>query len=84
MDIRQTLVVHASFIPLLKQLKESHQKASLLVDENGLSREEGYVAHLLEGEGAEDTLVHLDNGKVITLKSIVAVNGTFLSDYSEC
>lgn len=84
MDIRHTLVVHATFIPLLKQLKEAHQKASLLVDDNGLGREEGGISHILEGEGAEDTLIHLDNGKVIPLKSIVAVNGTFLSDYSQC
>jgi hypothetical protein len=82
MDIRQTLVVHATFIQMLNQLKESHHTAALLFDDQGLTREEGLISQIVEDE--KGTLVQLDNGRLIPLHSIVAVNGVFLSDYSEC
>ncbi len=82
MDKRDTLVVHATFLPILQSLQAAQQKASLLVDDQGIGREEGLITQITEADG--DTLIHLSNGKIIDLKTIVAVNGTFLSDYSEC
>jgi hypothetical protein len=82
MDKRDTLVVHATFLEILQSIQSEHQKASLLVDNNGIGREEGKITQI--SRSGNDTLVHLDNGKVIDLKTIIAVNGTFLSDYSEC
>jgi hypothetical protein len=82
MDKRDTLIVHASFLEILESLKASQQKASLLVDDGGIGREEGVIADIIK-EG-EKTMIHLNNGSIIKLQNIVAVNGTFLSDYSEC
>ena len=82
MDIRQTLLVHATFLQVLNQLKETHHTASLLVDDQGLTREEGLITQIIEDE--KGTLIQLNNGKLIQLNTIVAVNGVFLSDYSEC
>lgn len=82
MDIRQTLVVHSTFEQMLNELKENGRPAALLFDEQGLTRHEGTVTQLREEAGIMN--VHLSDGKIIPLKAIVAVNGVFLSDYSEC
>jgi hypothetical protein len=82
MDTRQTLVVHASFLQILHELKELQQKASHLIDDNGLCREEGFITQIIEED--KSAFIHLSNGKTISLQAIVAVNGIFLSDYSEC
>ena len=82
MDSRQTLVVHATFEQMLNELKENKQPAALLFDEEGLTRHEGTVTQLREETG--EMYVDLSDGKSIPLKAIVAVNGIFLSDYSEC
>lgn len=55
---------------------------SFLVDHGGLERVEGYIRSI-------DTAVplpflELENGMRILVKDIVAINGTFLSAYSEC
>jgi hypothetical protein len=82
MDKRDTLIVHASFLEILESLKASQQKASLLVDNGGIGREEGVIVDIIKED--EKIKIHLSNGHVIELQNIVAVNGTFLSDYSEC
>lgn len=82
MDIRQTLVVHTTFEQMLNELKENGRPAALLFDEGGLTRHEGTVTQLRDEAGIMN--VHLSDGKIIPLKAIVAVNGVFLSDYSEC
>ena len=82
MDKRETLVVHASFLELLENLKATQQKASLLVDDGGIGRQEGLVVAIIKDDNG--TWVHLNNGQIIKLENIVAVNGLFLSDYSEC
>lgn len=67
---------------MLEALQASGGKASLFVDDQGLSNEEGTVQDIT-GDGLEK-LLHLDNGKTIPLKNIMAVNGVFLTGFSTC
>lgn len=82
MDTRKTLDKNETFLVLLQSLFNSQDKASLLVDDNGIIRAEGLITAIY-GD-AETPYIELDNAMKITLKSIIAVNGTFLPDYSEC
>ena len=82
MDIRQTVIDHRTFVDMLEALQRSGEKASLLVDINGLERAQGTVTAL--DRSGDLGAVTLNNGQTIDIKSIVAINGTFLSDYSEC
>jgi hypothetical protein len=54
------------------------EPARLLDDENGINRAHGLIADLNEKS------LRLDSGIPINLSAIVAVNGIFASDYTEC
>ena len=71
MDTRITLNDKQSFFQLLKQLHADQAKVSLLYDNNGLTR--SLQPSLLMQDGSE-----------ITISSVIAVNGIFAPDYSEC
>ena len=82
MDSRQTLVVLDTFEQMLEELYKSNGKVALLYDDNGITRAEGYIREYISGENQKNMV--LDSGATIAIKKIVAVNGVFLSDYSEC
>lgn len=82
MDLRKTLNRHDSFLEQLKTLHLSGEKASLLFDDNGMTRAEGLVKAI--HSDAQTPYIELDNKMTIALKTIVAVNGIFLPEYSEC
>ena len=82
MDMRETVVDQQSFLYMLQTLKEENKKVFLLYDEQGLTRAEGFITAFMPVD--ERAAVMLDNGMTIPVRSIVAVNGIFLSDYSTC
>jgi hypothetical protein len=82
MDSRKTLVVTETFRQMLLELYQSKTKASLLYDDHGLTRAEDYISDFID-DGADSSII-LGNGQKIPVNNIIAVNGTFLSQYSEC
>ena len=81
-DIRETLPAKGSFYDMVLSLWQKKETANILYDDNGLTRANGYIKYL--NEQNESTYLELDNGVQININLIVAVNGIFASDYSEC
>ncbi len=82
MDNRTTLKTGQSFLELLLQLQKSNTKAAMLLDCNGLKREEGIISEVVTTDN--HPYLKLQSGLKIDLSTIVAINGIFLPDYSEC
>lgn len=82
MDCRDTLSAGGAFKTILRNCAEAGQKIAMLLDEDGLTRAEGFIQSA--GLDATDPYIELDNGKRISCNSIVAVNGIFLDQYSQC
>lgn len=82
MDNRSTLMKAESFLKLLQQLQKEKKKAAMLLDCNGLARVEGIVSDIVLDD--IQPYLKLQSGLKIVLSTIVAVNGVFSSDYSEC
>lgn len=81
-DTRQTLPPKGSFESQIVALYELRQTASVLYDDNGVTRANGLIAALFDKEG--ERWFRLVDGTEIRIGSLIAVNGTFSSDYSEC
>lgn len=81
-DVRQTIGVNASFLPIVQELFESGNKAALLYEDNGVTRANGFITALFEKDG--NHFIRLGEQLEIAVKDIYAINGTFASDYSEC
>lgn len=81
MDTRDTLNTNESFLEVLKDAFHSRTKVSLLFDDNGMARKEGLIKAISTNPPAS---IELENGTRIEVKKIIAINGLFLSDYSEC
>jgi hypothetical protein len=84
MDQRQTFANLGELREILNQLYEEHTPVALLADQEGLFRTSGNIAAPINETSLEDALLKLDNGSALKLNQIVAVNGIFHSDYSEC
>lgn len=82
MDQRITLEANETFESLLQSLKEKGEIARVLFDNNGLERAEGVIAAIDGNAGAP--YFTLNNGKKISIDSLIGVNGIFKADYSEC
>ncbi len=82
MDSRKTLVVTETFKKMLLELFQEKTKASLLYDDHGMTRAEDFIVEFKED--GKDSSIKLANGLEIPIQTIIAVNGTFLSEYSEC
>lgn len=82
MDTRVTISDKQSFFQLLKQLYEDQKKVSLLYDNNGLTRYEGMISAILNGSSRPCLL--MQDGTKIDIPAVIAVNGIFAPDYSEC
>ena len=81
-DIRETLPVAGNFYNIILSLYQKKETANILYDNNGLTRANGNITQL--GEENRCTYFVLDNRVQINITSIVAVNGIFADDYSEC
>ena len=81
-DIRETLPAKSSFHDIILSLYQKEDLANILYDDNGLTRANGYIKYL--NQQNEFPYMMLDNEVQVDINSIVAVNGIFASDYSEC
>lgn len=84
MDQRQTFPNLESLRSILNEIVLKGEKASFLLDRNGLSRAEGSILSMEETQPVGDTVIKLNNDDLVYLKEIVGVNGVFRSDYTEC
>lgn len=82
MDCRVTLRSNETFLEMLTAAQLCGQKVYLLVDDNGISRMEGFIRHI--GSSGGTSFIELDNYVKVEISKIAAVNGIFLSAYSEC
>ncbi len=82
MDCRLTLHASETFLELLRAANQSGQKVYLLIDDTGISRTEGFVSEI--HTNTSSPVIELDNGTTVELAKIVAVNGIFRPEYSEC
>jgi len=85
MDQRQTFSNAAELMNMINVLFTQQRKASFIIDQDGLTRTEGLIVKLEEKNGLiEETVVHLQPSLHFKLSQVIAVNGVFRSDYSEC
>jgi hypothetical protein len=82
MDCRITLKRGESFFDQLQILFRSGTEVSLLLDEGGIDRAGGLIKSIQTND--EEPWMELESGVKIKLKTIIAVNGIFLTDYGEC
>jgi Mg2+/Co2+ transporter CorC len=78
MDKRETFDNLQKLKTILAALQQHH--VSLLLDNEGLSRMEGIITSMDE----RTDVITINGTNTISLNHIVAVNGQFRSDYSEC
>jgi hypothetical protein len=77
-----TLNTDESFLEILNSSFTTRQKVYMLVDEEGISRIEGYIREIKKDLPVP--LITIDDRKDISLDKIVAVNGVFRPEYGEC
>jgi hypothetical protein len=82
MDCRITLQNNESFLGLLSQCRQGHEKVAMLLDDGGLSRAEGFIKTI--NTNVPSPYIEMESGQKIEIATISAVNGIFASGYSEC
>ena len=82
MDNRTTLNVDESFLQMLESSFMQKEKVYLLLDEEGIVRTEGFITAI--HKDSFDASIELEGNKKIEVKTIVAVNGVFRTEYGEC
>jgi hypothetical protein len=82
MDTRITLSVDENFLQMLEASFHQKEKVYMLLDENGITRAEGFVTAIDKTSPAIS--IELEGQKKIELKTIIAVNGVFRPEYGEC
>lgn len=81
-DRRKTLAHNASFYSIVAECFNRGQSVHLLYDQGGLQRASGRVIRI-DPPGPQCTFT-LHSGQRIQLNSLIAVNGVFADDFSEC
>lgn len=84
MDQRDTFKDYQQLCSIFLNLQQQKQKTSLLIDDNGLTRIEGEITDVVTDAEITKSLIIVDNKDSIPLEKIIAVNGLFRADYSEC
>lgn len=82
MDIRNTLAQEETFMVILNECFSNNIKVALIIDNEGLERMEGEIISIESND--KDPYFKLNDGSVIFVKTVIAVNGMFLPSYSEC
>jgi hypothetical protein len=78
MDCRDTISKDQTFLKMLREEHEAGRKVNLIIDANGLNRLQGHIVSMRENE------LELEGKVVVPLSEIIAINGIFSSDFSEC
>jgi len=81
-DVRETISAKENFYDMVCVLYQNNEAANILYDDNGITRANGTIKEVSERN--ESFYLVLDNEVKIKIASIIAVNGIFASDYSEC
>jgi protein associated with RNAse G/E len=81
-DVRETLPVKANFFDTIKSLYEKWEMVHILYDDNGIICANGLITQVSEQD--DSTYFVLDDATHIYIKTLIAVNGIFSADYSEC
>ncbi len=81
-DVRETLPVKGNFYDLILSLFQNKETANILYDNNGITRANGTIKKVSERN--ESPFFVLNDDLKIDINSLIAVNGIFASDYSEC
>jgi hypothetical protein len=82
MDSRTTLNCNTTFMDMLSDCMKAKTKVAMLLDINGLIRAEGFIK-AVEINVAQP-YIELKSGLKIAVETITAVNGIFVSSFSEC
>ena len=82
MDSRATLNVNETFLHILEKLALSKTKAAMLLDCKGILRAEGIIDKIMTGDKRPYLL--MTSGNKIAIETIIAVNGIFSPEYTEC
>ena len=82
MDKRGPLSANENFTEILKRCFENGEKVSMIIDDGGMERKSGMIKNIFFD--AQPAYFELLDGTIINLSTVIAINGTFLSDYSEC
>lgn len=82
MDIRNTLKVNETFLEILENCFKGKTKVSMLLEDNGLVRAEGIIKNL--EVNIAQPYIEMQDGLIIILTTITAINGIFIASYSEC
>lgn len=83
MDVRNTVVTPEIFLAELAEYQENHHEVSLIIDKDGLTRVTGHIVCIHADENILKTRIDVEDSSFL-LEELVAVNGLFRSDYSEC
>ncbi|MEJ7677047.1 MAG: hypothetical protein WKG06_37265 [Segetibacter sp.] len=84
MDQRTTFDSAKSLLSTLSNLHQLKEQVSLLIDLEGFTRLEGRIIRIEEQQPLEKTLIKVNDADAFLLEQVIAVNGIFHSDYSEC
>ena len=84
MDIRQTFASTEELSEILTDLKATNADVAMLIDRDGLFRAAGKITDIRADDLKGGITVLLNEDSAYLLTDIVAVNGIFRSDYSEC
>ena len=84
MDLRSTFQDIREVLDTITDLLQRDQKAALIIDKDGLTRVEGFVTRVDVKHNIAETEVSIDSADSFLLEQVIAVNGIFRSDYSEC
>lgn len=82
MDQRTTFQNYTELQELLSRLQGA--PASFILDHEGLTRLSGTITALTPAADARQSRFVVDGGPSFLLGQVIAVNGTFRWDYTEC
>lgn len=84
MDQRQTFGDAHELFSFIEAISKDAAKVSLLIDDHGVERLEGIITAITQNDDMNKTFITVDSNREVSLSNIIAVNGLFRSDYSEC
>ena len=84
MDQRTTFEDLNQLLAIVSDLHQHKEKASFIVDNDGLARIDGIITAIVPNDTIKKTSIHIHPTTRVQLENIIAVNGIFRSDYSEC
>jgi hypothetical protein len=84
MDKRQTFGTVEELMTLLSTLYLQKAQCSWLLDREGLTRAEGCIVSIELTTPVASSKVFLEGNSSFLLEQVIAVNGIFKWDYSEC